>query len=235
MTQSTPPFSLSRWLLKTLMKLVFLMVALSAFQVWIFKYLNPPGTVNMAYEYLAHQLWDAPRVPPVFEWRDLDAISPHLRRAVLASEDQRFMTHRGFDFEEIKVVVTGMFQNQGFRGASTISMQAARSLFLPASRSPIRKLAEAWYTLLMETLWDKPRILEVYLNCVDWGTGLVGAQAASQKYFKTDADRITAAQAALLAAVLPSPHKWSPVRPTPYLNKRKEFILGQMPAMPLLP
>ncbi|MCG8565226.1 MAG: monofunctional biosynthetic peptidoglycan transglycosylase [Desulfobacterales bacterium] len=227
-------FKPGNWILKLLIKFIFLMVALTACQVFAFKYLNPPVTMNMIYEYLSHQWFQTPHVEARYEWRDMDEISPHLRRAVLASEDQRFLKHNGFDFEEIKIVLKNLARNKGIRGASTISMQAARSLFLPSSRHPVRKLAEAWYTLLIEAIWDKSRILEVYLNTVDWGTGLVGCEAASQSYFGHSAARIGPERAALMAAILPSPHKRSPVRPTPYLKKRAQQIRRQMKSMPLI-
>ena len=203
-------------------------------QVLAFKFINPPGTVNMVYEWVRGTFFDKPYVTPVYDWRDLDDISVHLKRAVLASEDQRFLSHNGFDFTEIRKVIDEVMDNQGFRGASTITMQAARSLFLPSSRSVLRKLAEAWYTVLMELIWDKPRIFEIYLNTVDWGTGIVGAQAGARAYFSQDAERLSPAQAALMAAVLPSPHKWSARSPGPYVKKRMRRIMGQMPAMPRL-
>jgi monofunctional glycosyltransferase len=226
--------SFSRWFFKSLIKLFMLLVCLSLFQVAVLKYIDPPFTVNMVWERLRHELFDAPYVVPVYGWQDLSRISPHLKQAVLAAEDQRFLTHHGFDFAEIKIVFNNVLEGESVRGASTITMQAARSVFLPATRNPLRKLAEAWYTVLMELVWDKARILEIYLNTVDWGTGIVGAQAGAHAYFAKDAAGLTSEQAALMAAILPSPHKWSPTNPTPYLKKRQQRILAAMPAMPLL-
>ena len=210
------------------------MVCLSLFQVAALRYINPPFTVNMVWERLRHELFDAPYVLPAYEWQNLSDISPHLQQAVIASEDQRFLTHHGFDFEEIKIVIKNMMENKGFRGASTITMQAARSVYLPASRNMLRKLAEAWYTVLIELVWDKKRILEIYLNTVDWGTGIVGAQAGARVYFGKNADDLTLEQAALMAAILPSPHKWSVKDPGPHVKKRQRHILTAMPAMPIL-
>ena len=222
------------WLIRAGVKLCLLFVVLTFGQVLIFKYFNPPGTVNMAYEWVLGRYFDAPYVPSTYTWRDISKISPHLRKAVLASEDQRFLKHHGFDFEEIRNVVDQVIANKGFRGASTISMQTARSLYLPASRTIFRKAGEAWYTILIELTWDKKRILEIYLNTVDWGTGIVGAQAGARANFSCDADRLTPSQAALMAAILPSPHKWSAKDPGPYVLKRKKRILNQMRTMPVL-
>jgi len=172
--------------------------------------------------------------PLILSWKNIERISTHLQQAVLASEDQRFLTHNGFDFTEIQTVIKEVVAGKGIRGASTISMQAARSLFLPASRSMIRKLTEAWYTILIELIWDKKRILEVYLNTVDWGTGLVGAQAGARAYFSCNAKGLTPSQAAVMAAILPSPHKWSAKTPGPHVRKRRDRILKQMKTMPVL-
>lgn len=222
------------WIWRTFIKLGAVLVFFSMLQVLAFRYLDPPGTVNMVWERVLYQIWKTDYTKPAYSWQNLENISPHLQQAVLASEDQRFLTHWGFDFEEFKKVFKNrIFKNQ-FRGASTISMQAARSLFLPYSRSFLRKAAEAWYTVLIELFWDKRRILEIYLNTVDWGTGIVGAQAGAQAYFSNNAGQLTRSQAALMAAVLPSPHKWSAKTPSPYIKKRQQTILRQMPAMPLL-
>lgn len=214
--------------------LALTLAVITVLQVLTFKVINPPCTVNMVYEWVLGNWFDRPYIPSAYVWKDLDAISPHLKQAVLASEDQRFLTHSGFDFHEIRNVIDEVMANQGFRGASTITMQAARSLFLPSSRSLARKAAEAWYTVLMELFWDKPRIFEIYLNTVDWGTGIVGAQAGARTYFSRNAGQLTRSQAALMAAVLPSPHKWSASSPGPYVKKRMQRIMTQMAAMPRL-
>ncbi|MCG8619677.1 MAG: monofunctional biosynthetic peptidoglycan transglycosylase [Desulfobacterales bacterium] len=222
------------WLIKTALKCILALMFFTVLQVLLFKFVNPPGTVNMVYEWTMGQYFEAPYVPSAYQWKDLKKISPHLQQAVLASEDQRFLNHHGFDFTEIRNVIDDVLENKGFRGASTISMQAARSLYLPSSRTVYRKAAEAWYTILIELIWDKKRIMEIYLNTVDWGTGIVGAQAGAQAYFSRDASALTPPQAALMAAVLPSPHKWSARNPGPYVQKRKKRILAQMKAMPVL-
>lgn len=223
-------------LTRTAAKFCFALAVLSLAQVLTFKYINPPGTVNMAYEWglALAGLNKKEHIPKKYEWQDIENISPYLAQAVLASEDQRFLTHNGFDFTEIRLAIEAMGRKGSFRGASTISMQAARSLYLPSSRSALRKLAEAWYTLLMELFWDKKRILEIYLNTVDWGTGIIGAQPGAAAYFSCSAGQLTKPQAALMAAILPSPHKWSAKTPSPYVLKRQARIMEQMTAMPLL-
>ena len=157
-----------------------------------------------------------------------------MRRAVIAAEDQRFLSHNGFDFNEIKNALKTLIKSKKLRGASTISMQTARSVFLLSSRSMFRKMAEIYYTVLVELFWDKHRILEMYLNTVDWGTGVTGAEAASQKYFSKSAQHLTPSQAALMTAILPNPHRWSVKHPTPYLKARQKQIMRDMHLMPLL-
>lgn len=219
---------------KVIARLLIAVVAVTFLQVVAFKFFNPPFTVNMLYEkaVAAHQ--KMPFKPRSYNWKDLKQISVYLQQAVLASEDQRFMRHHGFDFREIKLALADIITRKGFRGASTITMQTARSLFLPSSRTFARKIAEAWYTIMIELVWDKKRIMEMYLNTVDWGRANVGAQAAARAYFSCDAKALTAQQAALLAAILPSPHKWSAVTPGPHVLQRQTRILGQMPNMQTL-
>ncbi|WP_320044752.1 monofunctional biosynthetic peptidoglycan transglycosylase [uncultured Desulfobacter sp.] len=225
---------LMTWIKKIIAGLVLAVVAITFFQVVIYRYVNPPFTVNMIYERTIAAHKKMPFKPRAYDWKDLDQISVYLQQAVLASEDQRFMGHHGFDFREIKIAINDIIAQKGFRGASTISMQTARSLFLPSSRTLTRKLAEAWYTVLIELVWNKKRILEMYLNTVDWGKANVGAQAAARAYFSRDAKNLTAEQAALLAAILPSPHKWSAVNPGPRVRQRQTRILKQMKNMPVI-
>ena len=175
--------SLTGWVTRALIKVLLVLIFLSFAQVLALKYIAPPFTINMVWERLRYHWFDAPYVAHTYEWRDLPDISPYLKQAVMAGEDQRFLSHYGLDFQEIKIVIKDVLKGKSFRGASTITMQAARSVFLPATRHPVRKLGEVWYALLMEQMWDKSRILEIYLNTVDWGTGIVGAQAGARRYF----------------------------------------------------
>jgi len=160
-------------------------------------------------------------------------MSSYLKKAVLAAEDQRFLSHHGFDFTELNQAVRDLLTAERTRGASTISMQVARTVFLWRGRSWFRKIAEAYYTVLIELMWSKERILEVYLNTVHWGKGIMGAEAASRKYFRTSSANITPSQAALLAAILPNPTKWTPIKPSKYVRERQKEIMRQMVWMPL--
>jgi monofunctional biosynthetic peptidoglycan transglycosylase len=209
-------------------------VAVSVMQVAVLRVLNPPFTGAMVSNWVADKVAGREAQWPDPEWRPLRRISPHLRRSVLAGEDQRFTTHNGFDFVEMNQAFQDALAGGRVRGASTITMQVARTVFLWPGRSLVRKSLEAYYTVLIEAFWGKKRILEVYLNTVDWGEGVVGAEMASKKYFRTNASYLTAEQSALLAAVLPSPHQWSPEHPTEYVRERQRRILEDMRKMPLL-
>jgi monofunctional biosynthetic peptidoglycan transglycosylase len=165
------------------------------------------------------------------QWVDYDAVSPQLRRAVLASEDARFCTNHGFDWTEIDAALSDYQSGERLRGASTITQQTAKNLFLwPGGW--LRKLVEIYPTVLLELLWPKRRILETYLNIVEWGPGLYGAEAASRDYFGRPARLLTAPEAALMAAVLPNPRRWSPAKPTEYIRSRAATILARMSAAP---
>jgi monofunctional biosynthetic peptidoglycan transglycosylase len=144
------------------------------------------------------------------DWVPLDRMSPHLGRAVIALEDTAFCSHSGFDWDEVANAVEDRLKGEPMRGASTISMQTAKNVFLWPDRHVTRKLLEAPLTVLIETFWDKRRILEVYLNVIEWGPGIYGIEAASHTYFGKPASRISRREAALLAAVLPNPRRWSP-------------------------
>jgi monofunctional glycosyltransferase len=223
-----------RKLLRFGMGLAVLLVIISLIQVTLIRYINPPFTTPMVWDYFSHKIESKPYTRPKFVWRPIEKISPHLQRAVLAAEDQRFPDHHGFDVIEIRKAVSDMINANRVRGASTISMQTARSVYLVHTRNIFRKALEAYYTVLIELIWSKKRILEVYLNTVDWGTGVLGAEAASQTYFKKHANQLTAKQAALLSAILPSPHRLSPVKPDSYVKKRAKRILADMHLMPIL-
>lgn len=158
------------------------------------------------------------------DWVELDEISPHLRKAVIASEDPKFLTHSGFDFEAIAKAIEANKKRKIKMGASTISQQTAKNVFLYPSRTFIRKGLEAYFTVLIENIWDKRRILEVYLNVIELGPGIYGAEAASQYYFKKPARNLAQGEAQLFAAILPNPRKWNPKRPTNFVLRRRNFI-----------
>ncbi len=219
--------------LRFLVKIVFLLFFISLLQVFVLRFINPPTTVPILLIRAKNLLSSKYYVIPKFEWRSIKHISPNLIRAVLASEDQRFIYHNGFDFREISRAVRELLIERRVRGASTITMQMARSVFLWKTRSIPRKLAEAYYTVLIEFVMPKVRILELYLNTVDWGYGVVGAEAASKKYFHKSASELSVREAALMAAILPSPHAWSPVNPNRHVLERQKRIMKDMNRMHL--
>ncbi len=165
---------------------------------------------------------------PRYEWVTLETVPLHLERAVLIGEDSRFYDHAGFDYEEIRSAWDRWRQDGRLRGASTITQQAARSLYLSPSRNAFRKLREAVITVGMEAILSKDRILELYLNVAEWGPGIFGVEAASQTYFGRPVSQVTRQQAALLAATLPAPRTANPAHPTRGLRRRQERILERM-------
>lgn len=161
-------------------------------------------------------------------WVPLEQISPQLVRAVIAAEDMKFCEHIGFDFGEIKSAIEDARAGGRLRGASTISQQTAKNVFLWPGRDPLRKFMEIGFTGLEELFWSKRRIMEVYLNVVEWGDGQFGAEAAAQYYFGKSAAQLSAYEASLLASVLPSPNKWRAGRPGPYVADRAQKLRGRM-------
>ena len=226
--------SLAKRVIKAGLLFLAVFLVLSVLQVTVLRFVNPPLTGTMISNWIADKAAGREAQWPEPEWRPLRKISPHLRRSVLAGEDQRFTAHSGFDFVEMNQAVQDALAGSRVRGASTITMQVARTVFLWPGRSLVRKVLEAYYTVLIEAFWSKKRILEVYLNTVDWGENVVGAEMASKKYFRTNASLLTAEQATLLAAILPSPHHWSAEHPTEYVKERQRRILDDMRKMPLL-
>lgn len=165
---------------------------------------------------------------PRYEWVPLEAVPQHLERAVLIGEDSRFYDHNGFDYEEIRSAWERWRRGGRLRGASTITQQAARSLYLSPSRNAFRKLREAVITVAMEAILSKDRILELYLNVAELGPGIFGVEAASQSYFGRPVSQLTRQEAALLAATLPAPRTANPARQTRGLRSRQERILDRM-------
>ncbi|GGK81828.1 monofunctional biosynthetic peptidoglycan transglycosylase [Amphritea balenae] len=162
------------------------------------------------------------------EWVPLDKISPSMQLAVIAAEDQLFPSHWGLDLVSISKAITSNNSGGAVRGASTLSQQTAKNLFLWPAKSYFRKGIEAGFTLLMELLWDKPRILEVYLNIVEFGPGIYGVEAASQAFYNKPAAQLSRSQSARLAAVLPNPYRMSAAKPSNYVWQRSSWIQRQM-------
>ena len=171
---------------------------------------------------------DSGRQPPLYEWADWADIGIAPALAVVAAEDQRFAEHFGFDLKSMQKAMRDSERGERLRGASTITQQLAKNLFLWSGRSFVRKGLEAWFAVLLEVCLPKKRILEIYLNVVELGPGVYGVPAASRLYFGRDPSRIADSQAALLAAVLPNPHTLQADRPSSYVRERQRWIVGQM-------
>ncbi len=165
-------------------------------------------------------------------WVPLSEISPNMVQAVVASEDNLFLEHNGFSIDDIFKAVEHNKKGKRIRGGSTISQQTAKNVFLWPNRSYVRKGLEAYFTVLIELIWSKERIMEVYLNIVETGTGVYGVEAASQKFFNKSASKLTKSQAALIAASLPNPRKFKIDNPSSYMLKRKAKILSVMRNIP---
>lgn len=163
-------------------------------------------------------------------WMPLEKLSPNLPLAVVTSEDQKFEEHFGFDIEAIEKAAKYNDKHKGkkVKGASTISQQTAKNVFLWPNRSWVRKGLEVYFTLLIEVFWSKERIMEVYLNVIEMGPGVYGAEAASHYYFHKPAASLSKSEAALIAAILPNPIRWSAAKPTPYITRKKNWIVRRM-------
>jgi monofunctional biosynthetic peptidoglycan transglycosylase len=216
---------------RAVFSILLLLVALSVASVVVFRWLNPPYSAFMAEAQVA--AWSSRDSSYILRhsWVDLNRISPNLPLAVVASEDQKFPEHWGFDVESIEKAYALNQHSHRVRGASTISQQVAKNLFLWSGRSYFRKGLEAYFTLLIEAFWPKRRILEVYLNIAEFGYGTYGAEAAAQRFFHTSAARLSRGDAAVLAAVLPNPVRLSAAAPSRYVQQRRDWILGQMQAL----
>jgi|SRR5665213_2187161 len=208
------------WLRRLVVILFLVLVAAPVALLLLFRFVPPPGTPEMLVSLIegkgAH-----------YEWTD--QLPPILGKSVIGSEDQNFCNHHGFDWKSIDQAMAAHERDprKRLRGASTISQQTARTLFLVPARSWVRKGMEAYLTVLMEALWPKKRILEAYLNLVDWGKGNFGAEAASEAYFHKPARSLTLADAARLAAILPDPDVWNAERPGPYVASRTKTIVAR--------
>jgi monofunctional glycosyltransferase len=203
-------------------------LALSVLAVLLLRWLHPLRSALMLEASLG--AWQAQdhAYHTDYRWVSLEQISPNAAIAVIASEDQQFPFHAGFDFNSIRAAVRASEQGKRLRGASTISQQVAKNLFLWSGHSFVRKGLEAYFTVLIETCWPKERILEMYLNVAQFGDGIYGVQAAAARYWHKSALQLSSADAALLAAVLPNPLRLHPDKPSRYVLQRRDWILGQM-------
>jgi monofunctional glycosyltransferase len=220
-----------RWLLRGLAAFVLLLLLWQGWYLgWVvwWRYVDPGETRFMAMQLDALRVKN-PGAELKQRWVDYEKISAHLKRAVVAAEDDKFIDHEGFDWEGIqRALEKNRQKGKVVAGGSTISQQLAKNLFLSADKTPWRKAQEALITVWLELLWDKRRILEVYLNVVEWGEGVFGAEAAAQRYFNVGAGQLSAAQAARLAVMLPAPRRFEKNPRSAYLDRRTEQILARM-------
>jgi monofunctional biosynthetic peptidoglycan transglycosylase len=203
-------------------------LALTLLPVIVLRWVDPPTSAFMMERRVEGIMAPSRRVPISYRWSDWRDISPHAKLAVVAAEDQNFLVHEGFDFVSIQKAMEHNRRRGRTRGASTISQQVAKNLFLWPGRNFLRKGLEAGYTVLIELVWPKQRILEVYLNVSEFGDGVYGVGAASRRYFDKRPSRLTRHEAALLAAVLPNPRRFRVERPSTYVQRRSWWIERQM-------
>jgi monofunctional biosynthetic peptidoglycan transglycosylase len=197
-------------------------VLLSVLPIVALRWLPPPTTAVMLQRTLSEGRTQD------YQWRPIERISPQIALAVVASEDQKFPRHWGFDLAALRAAVQAGARGERLRGASTLTQQVARNLFLWQGRSYLRKALEAWISVWLEILWPKQRILEVYLNIAETGHHTFGVEAAAQRYFGRPAERVSREQAALLAAVLPSPRRYQAARPSAFVLQQRDRVLQQM-------
>jgi len=217
-----------RWALVLAILVVYVQIGFFAGVLWWSQF-NPRNTAFMeaGLERLQEKKGDDAELR--HKWVDYNRISVHLKRAVVAAEDSRFLEHEGFDWEGIeKAVEKNLKKGRVVAGGSTISQQLAKNLFLSASRNPLRKVQEAVITVMIETVWSKRRILEVYLNVIEWGNGIYGAEAAARRYYKTSAASLGPSQAAHLAAMIPNPRFYETRRGARGLLHRQAIIERRM-------
>ena len=208
---------------KFIIKLVAWFFIISIFLVVLFKWVPVPFTPLMAIRYFEH-----PDEEIRHDWVPMEEISPNLQLAVVASEDQNFLIHNGFDYEAIKKAIEENKTRKRARGASTISQQTAKNVFLWPQSSWLRKGFEVYFTFLIELFWSKERILEVYLNSIEMGQGVYGAEAAANFWFGKSAENLAPSEAAAIAAILPNPREYRANPASSYIQQRKNWIQRQM-------
>jgi monofunctional biosynthetic peptidoglycan transglycosylase len=206
---------------------LILFIGITVFWVIFYRFVNPPVTWLMLTRGFERKAtgkdWKIDK-----QWRDFDDIADPMKRAAVAAEDQSFLENHGFDFNAIEKAIQKNSRSNKLIGGSTISQQTAKNVFLWPGRSWVRKGFEAYFTLLIEVFWSKRRIMEVYLNVIEMGDGIYGANAAAQAYFHKEAFDLNRAQAAAIASIFPSPLKWSATDPTDYVRHRQYLIMKNM-------
>lgn len=214
----------AHWLRRVLFSLLFLPLALLLLTLLLLRWVNPPWSMYMLSQGIHTEGGASLRQ----QWQSVHTLPPHVPLAVIAAEDQLFPVHRGFDWRSIRDAVRQRREGGRLRGASTITQQTAKNLFLWHGRSFLRKTLEAGLTMALEGLWPKARVLEVYLNTAEWGPGVFGIEAAARHHYGLPARALNAQQAAALAAILPNPRAHSPTSPSPPVEQRIRWIEQQM-------
>lgn len=199
----------------------------SVLWVLVYRFVNPPVTLLMLQRNAARKALDK-ELKMERKWVKFENISDNMKRAAVSAEDQLFLNHMGFDIKAIEKAYVNNTKGKKVKGGSTISQQTAKNVFLWPGRSYIRKVFEAYFTLLIEVLWSKERILEVYLNVIEMGDGIYGAEAAAQTYYGKSCSSLTKREAALIAACFPNPLKFTPQHPSSYLRNRQYLIMRSM-------
>lgn len=217
-----------RWLRIVFFWLPFWFVVITATQVLVLRWVPPVTSAFMIDRQLEAYGDGDWGFRPSYEWKSWEKLSPSLPISLVAAEDQKFPHHNGFDFQAIDKAMANNSRGRKVRGASTITQQVAKNLFLWGGRSYVRKALEAWYTVLIELFWPKQRILEVYANIAEFGDGVYGAESAAKKYFGKSAARLNGAESARLAAVLPNPKVYSVRKPGSYVQRRARWIERQV-------
>ena len=218
---------LIRKILEFLWRLILGFVVISILSVILFRWVPVPVTPLMVIR-CVEQKMDGKKMRLSHDWVPFKEITPKLQLAVVCSEDQNYLKHFGFDWGAIQKAMKQNEEGKHIRGASTITQQTAKNVFLWPGRSYIRKGFEVWFTLLIEIFWSKERIMEVYLNSIEMGDGVYGAQAATQHWYRKDASSLTPIQAAGIAAILPNPRKYKATSSSSYINNRKTKIMRVM-------
>ena len=228
MAAATKFKKIQKTVLSLLSKAIVIALIATIVPVVLLRWIPPVTSSFMIQKWIASLRSDRKEYKIKYKWTSWDNISPHAGIAVVAAEDQMFPEHFGFDLESISDAIDKHSKGRRLRGASTISQQVAKNLFLWSGRSFIRKGLEAYYTALIELIWPKRRILEVYLNIAEFGDGIYGVAAAGEVFFKKSPSKLNPSDAALLAAVLPNPARLRADRPSSYVNSRRLWILEQM-------
>jgi monofunctional biosynthetic peptidoglycan transglycosylase len=224
--------NLLRWIWRLVWKTAMWFLIISVGLTVLYCFVPVPITPLMVVRVFEQAFDSEKKVRLRKDWVPFSEISKNAPQAVYASEDQKFLDHHGFDIEAMEKAWENNKKGKRVKGASTITQQTVKNVFLWPSRSYVRKGFEAYFTVLVELIWSKERIMEVYLNVIEMGDGIYGIEAASQTYFNKPASKLNRNQAAMIAAVLPNPRRWSPAKPSAYIIGRQVWILRQMNNLP---